>query len=146
MHLPIRRRTFIAVALLLTSASVAWASSAGFAIRVEGIDLGKADESKEPPQFRVTLQQGQTISLIAQGMAYPRGGAPSPTEPEAGAWLFDDAVFRLQPPTKKHDDKTVIPIRLIAEKVGIARVRFVGIVLGYEKRYDLIVEVIATKK
>jgi hypothetical protein len=139
-----------ALVLVLAGASAAWASSAGFELRGVGIDLGKAEEVHEggkplPPRFHVKAERGKPFTLIAQGMVYPRGAKGQPGEPDAGAWLFDDAAFKLVPHEKKGLDKTMVAVRLEPTAVGRTRVRFVGEVLGYYKTYDVIVDVAAAK-
>jgi hypothetical protein len=36
----------------------------------------------------------------------PRGGAVTPGDIDAGAWLFDDEAFKLAPPERAKSDKT----------------------------------------
>ena len=70
------------------------------------------------------------------------GGAPGPIEPDAGAWLFDDAVFQLVPHEKGKFDKTKCAVALKPLKAGTTRVRFVGNVLGYDRKVEIVVEVV----
>ncbi|CAF1172991.1 unnamed protein product [Didymodactylos carnosus] len=44
----------------------------------------------------------------------PRGKPSQASEPEAGAWLFDDTMFQLVPHDKNQFDKTQIPVALKA--------------------------------
>jgi len=124
---------------------VAQASSGGFEFSLVGGDLGKMDPDSEPPRYRIKIAPGQTITLVARGMAYPRGGAPGPLEPDAGAWLFDDAVFQLVPHEKKAFDKTQVVTSLKALKAGTTKVRFVGNVLGYDRKCEIVIDVVEKK-
>ncbi len=148
--------TFVA-AFSITSTT--WASSADFTIRGEGIDLGKPEEVYEngkplPPRLHANVEMGKTFKLIAQGMAYPRParGAEAkvpegtPCEPEAGTWRVEEGQFQISMPDKKETDKTTIVIQLRPAAVGRGRVRFTGTVLGYERTFDVLVDVIAPPK
>lgn len=136
-----------AVATMLTTAGLVHASGAGFAITAVGATLGKADdEGAEIPKYTLKTQVGQTVTFIAQGQVIPRGAAAQPGEPEAAAWLFDDAAFQLTPAEKSKEDKTKAVVALKALKPGKTRVRFVGNILGYEKKFDVMVEVAEAKK
>lgn len=115
-----------------------------------GIELGKAEEvSKDgqplPPRFLTRAELGKPFTLLAQGIVLPRGGSEQPGEPDCGAWLFDDTAFKLLPHDKKLTDKHTIAIRLQPTAVGRTRVRFVGTILGYERTFDVILEVTAPK-
>ncbi|VTU02816.1 unnamed protein product [Gemmataceae bacterium] len=134
-----------AVAVVLAAAGVAHASGATFAITAEGAKLG-APEDGDIPKYTLKVDVGQTVTLAAQGMVLPRGGNPAPAEPDAAAWLFDDAAFQLQPLEKEKADKTKAVVVLKALKPGTTKVRFVGNILGYERKYDVVVEVAAEKK
>lgn len=136
-------RTLLALAAALLP-SVALASGAGFTIAADR-NLGKPTED-EIPAYTLKLDVGQTVSLSSQGVVLPRGGAAQPSEADAAAWLFDDAVLQLVPPEKKNTDKTKTTISLKGLKAGKTRVRFVGNILGYEKKYDVLVEVVEAKK
>ena len=50
------------------------------------------------------------------------------------------------PHDKKKADKTKTVVALKALKVGQTRVRFVGNILGYDRKYDVIVEIAEAKK
>lgn len=138
-------RTLTPVALMLVclTAANAEASSANFRITATGTKLVASDEATEIPQFTAALEVGQTATFAAQGLALPRGGKPAPFEPDAGAWLFDDESFQLQRSEKDKEkaDKSKIEVSLKALKPGKHRLRFVGIVLGYERKFDVTVTV-----
>lgn len=139
------RFTLCAV-FVLAAYGVAHASGAGFTITAEGKDLGKADETGEIPVYRIKLEVGQTVTFVSQGIVMPRGAAAQPSEADAAAWLFDDAAFQLVPHDKKKADKTKSPVALKALKTGQTRVRFVGNILGYDRKYDVLVEIVEAKK
>jgi hypothetical protein len=147
MNLLRQLRVLFAVGLVLATAGVVHASGASFVISAEagGPALGKPTDG-EIPQYSLKMEVGQTVVLTAQGMVMPRGAAPSPGEADAAAWLFDDALFQLAPLDKAKADKTKTTVALKALKEGKTRVRFVGNILGYERKYDVMVEIIAAKK
>jgi hypothetical protein len=128
-------------------ASPARASSGWFTLKCEEAKLGDPQEvaNDQPPQYHVKLAQGETLTLVAQGVVSPRGGKLEPFEPDAGAWLFDDTAFALETHEKKKYDATMLPIKLRALKSGKTRIRFVGNVLGYDRKYDVLVEVVEKK-
>ena len=132
-----------ALAILCSINSQATASSAFFEISCAEHKLGEASEetAEQPPQYRLKVQEGASITLVAQGVVSPRGGKNSPSEPDAGAWLFDDEAWKLEPLEVKNRNETKVVIRLKAIKPGKTRVRFVGNILGYDRRYDVTVEV-----
>jgi hypothetical protein len=137
----------VAALVVLAAAGTVWASAAGFAIRGLDVELGKAEEPMEngkplPPRFHVKVEKGRAFTLCAQGMVYPRGAKEQPGEPECGAWLFDDAAFKLMAHDKKQADNTKVLIRLQPTAVGRTRVRFVGEILGYAHTFDVMVEVV----
>ncbi|MCE9561493.1 MAG: hypothetical protein K8U57_05510 [Planctomycetes bacterium] len=135
------------LAAVLMTAGIAHASGAGFTLSAVGATLGKVeDENAEIPKYRVKLEVGQTLTLAAQGQVIPRGQPAQPGEPDAAAWLFDDTAFTLEPLEKGKADKTKSVIALKAAKAGQTRVRFVGNILGYERKFDVMVEVVAAKK
>ena len=144
--MPLTSRLTLCAVLALAAGGSAHASGAGFTITAEGKDLGKADETGEIPVYRIKLEVGQTVTFVSQGVAMPRGAAAQPAEADAAAWLFDDAAFQLVPHEKKNADKTKTAVALKALKAGRTRVRFVGNVLGYDRKYDVIVEVLEAKK
>jgi len=126
-------RGAFALFVLVATAGVVLASGAGFTLSAVGATLGKADDDNaEIPKYRVKVEVGQTLTLVAQGQVIPRGQPAQPGEPDAAAWLFDDAAFHLEPLEKGKADKTKSVIALKATKAGQTRVRFVGNILGYE--------------
>ena len=136
-------RYVIAFATVLAALGAAQASGAGFKLSAVGADLGKPDdENAEIPTYKVKLKVGQTVTLVAEGVVVPRGGAAGPGDIDAGAWLFDDAAFKLVPPEKVKSDKTKMVVALTALKPGTHRVRFVGDILGRYHKYDVLVEVV----
>jgi hypothetical protein len=138
------QRFLLVTAALLAGGGVAGASGAAFKISGVGADLGRPDdEGAEVPKFRAKLKVGQTVTLVAEGVVLPRGGAAAPGEIDAGAWLFDDEAFKLVPPEKARPDKTRAVVALAALRPGTTRVRFVGEILGRYRKYDVIVEVAA---
>jgi hypothetical protein len=122
---------------------VVQSSSAGFKIIVIGQDLGEIDQMQEIPAYNLQMQVGQTVTFVSQGIVMPRGKLSEPSEPDAGAWLFDDTVFELLPHDKNQFDKTQLPITLktLSNVSGQTRVRFVGKILGYDRKYDVFVHV-----
>lgn len=147
MFQPKGLRGLVVTVALLATAGVAHASGAGFTLSAAGADLGKPDdESAEVPKYRVKLGVGQTVTLTAQGVVMPRGAAAQPGEPDAAAWLFDDAAFQLTPHDKAKADRTKTVVALKALKAGQTRVRFVGNILGREQKYDILIEVVEAKK
>lgn len=133
--------TAISAAILLVGATSAFASSANFTLTAHGAKLVAADASADIPQFTATLEAGQTATFVAQGVVLPRGGKPQPAEPDAAAWLFDDSVFHLVPTDKEKLDKTRSAVTLKALKPGTSRVRFIGNILGYERKIDIAITV-----
>ena len=110
-----------------------------------GADIGKPDESGDISRYRLKGEVGKPLTLVAQGLVMPRGAAAQPGEPEAATWLFDDAVFDLKAPEQKGTDATKASVVLSPLKAGEHRVRFVGVILGYQKKIDVIV-VVAPQK
>ncbi|MEI7686323.1 MAG: hypothetical protein WCL32_14985 [Planctomycetota bacterium] len=129
---------------LSAAAPSAWASSATFAIRAEGIKLvegeGTAENGKDVLVFRATAPAGKAFTLTAQGIVLPRGGKPTPGEPEAGQWTFDEKLVKKLALEKK-DDKTTISIRVEPTTAGVTRFRFIGTILGYERTIHVLVDV-----
>jgi hypothetical protein len=141
-----RTRLAVAVLVILAGVTTALASGATFAISGQGIALSDAKGLPEDGmQFHAKAELGKPFTLTAQGMVLPRGGKPEPSAPEAGTWTFDDKTLKRLTPDKKDADKTKIAIRLEPTAVGTTRVRFAGKILGYERSFDVIVEVIAPK-
>ncbi len=132
------------VVVLLTS-QAAQASSASFTVTRQGGTLKTVDDSAEIPRYETALAVGETVTLVAQGIVYPRGAAPQPSEADAANWLFDDEAFQLEPSDKKSLDKTKSAVSLKALKPGKYRARFVGSILGYAHKYDVILNVSAPK-
>lgn len=131
---------------VLATCGLARGSGAGFTVSAIGVDLGKPDESAEILRYKVKLEAGQTVTLVAQGVVLPRGAAAMPGEPDAAAWLFDDAAFQLLPHDKTKFDKTKAVVALKGLKTGQTRVRFVGNILGREQKYDVLVEIVEARK
>lgn len=142
------KRAAFAVILLLTSVTAAWASGATFAITGQGIALGEGKDvlegGKELHRFRAKATLGMPFTLTAQGMILPRGGKAEPGEPEAGAWSFDAKQFK-KLTHKATKDKTKVVIRLEPTAAGTARVRFAGKILGYDRSFEILIDV-AEKK
>lgn len=143
------RGVFTFLALLLFVPAVA-ASGATFEIRGQGIVLGEPKEVHEdgkplPPRFHARAEVGKPFTLTAQGMVLPRGGKPSPGEPEAGSWSVDEKHLKRLPMDKK-GDKTIVGVRLEPTAPGLARVRFTGRILGYDHTFDVLVEVVGPRK
>jgi hypothetical protein len=135
-------------ALFLSLTSLAHASSASFQIRGDGIKLGEPTEetAEQPLQYSATIEQGKPFTLTAQGVVLARGEKkPEPFEPDAAAWLFDDEVLQLVPHDKSKVDKTMTVVALQASKPGKTRIRFTGNVLGYDRKFDIQLEVVAPK-
>jgi hypothetical protein len=138
--------TLVILGMLVSVGSI-WASGATFAITGQGIVLGAEKEGEDGvSRIRTTAVVGKAFTLVAQGLALPRGGKPQPTEPEAGAWKFDAKHFKQLEPVGKPGDKTQVAIRLEPLVAGPARIRFTGKVLGYERQVEVQVEVTARKR
>jgi hypothetical protein len=136
-------RYLLAFVTGLATVGAVEASNAGFKLSAVGIDLGKPDdENAEIPKYKVKVKVGQTVTLVAEGVVFPRGGAAGPGDIDAGALLFDDAGFKLVPPEKVKSDKTKQVVALTALKPGPYRVRFVGDILGRYHKFDVMVEVV----
>lgn len=147
-NISIHRRAMFAVLLLLASVTAAWASSATFAITGLGIALGEGKDvevgGKELQRFTAKAEMGKPFTLTAQGMVLPRGGKAEPGEPEAGAWSFDEKQFKKLPPAAAAD-KTKIVLRLEPIAAGAARVRFAGKILGYDRSFEVLIDVAESK-
>jgi hypothetical protein len=137
-----------AFVLLITACDMVQSSGAGFTITTIGQHLGAIDETGEIPIYNLQMQVGQTVTFVSQGIVMPRGKSSQPSEPDAGAWLFDDTAFQLLPNDKNQFDKTQITVTLKAldNVLGQKRVRFVGSILGYDRKYDVLVEVTGQEK
>jgi hypothetical protein len=125
-------------ASLLFCVVLVWGSSATFIIHGVGVDLGeaKAIEVKDSEgrnqyitQYQIKLERGQSFTLIAQGMVYPRGQAGGPFKPDSGQWLFDKQMFQAIPYDKKPYNKTIIVIHLKALRGGQSLIQFKGRIL-----------------
>lgn len=140
--------------LLLGIVMPAWASSFGFQIGSHELSLGKAsveyvDGQPQPPRYEVTVNKGQSFTLVARGavFSHPVRGSEGkttaqPFKPEAANWLFDDEEMKLTSREHITEDPTITAVRLTAMETGKSRVRFVGIVGGYEQTYDVCIEVV----
>lgn len=139
-------RSVLALLVVLATGSSALASGATFLITGQGIVLSEGkDLPDDGKQFHARVEMGKPFTLTAQGMVLPRGGKPEPSAPEEGAWTFEDKCVKRLTLDKKDVDKTKVVIRLEATAIGTARVRFAGKILGYQRTFDVIVEVVAPK-
>jgi hypothetical protein len=119
-------------------ASNSWASGAGFKIFSADIEL-----PKENGAYTANIAVGQSLEIIAKGWAYPRSRDPevakgTPTKADAGTWMFDDKMFKLM---KTQSDETQYEIVLKATTPGQYKIRFVGVVLGYNEVCEILVHV-----
>ena len=128
------------------------ASSAGFVLSAQNIELGAPEDAVEnnqaqPPRYATKIEQGQTFTLLAQGRAYARGGKAegSPMAPDSARWRFDDEDFKLIAHDAKEFDASISALRLQAQTIGRTRIRFSGTVLGYKRSFDIVVDIIAPK-
>jgi len=138
----ILKRCLFATAAVLAVCGAVRGSGAEFKLSAVGVELGKPeDENAEIPKYRVKAKIGQTVTLVADGVVLPRGGAAAPGDIDAGAWLFDDEVFKLVPSEKAKPSKTKSVVALTALKAGTSRVRFVGDILGRYHKFDVVIEV-----
>ena len=140
-----------ALLMVLGCLGPAWGSAAGFVLRGQGIDLGKAEEAHEngqpqPPRYHIKVEKGKPFTLIAQGMIYGRGSPGQPGEPDKGAWRFDSEDFTVVAKGGKEFDKTTIAVKLRPDVIGRTRIRFAGEILGYKQSFDILVDVIAPKE
>ena len=133
---------------LLACVAAGWASSATFAITGQGITVGPAKEAEGdgiPTQITAMAEVGKPFTLTAQGMVLPRGAKAQPGEPDEGTWTFDEKHFKKLAPDVLAD-KTKVVIRLEPTAPGPSRVRFAGKILGYDRTFDVLVDVAAEKK
>ena len=139
-----RGRVAIAVLVLLAGVPAAWGSSATFVITGHGITLGAAKDveggAEQPLRFHARATVGKPFTLTAQGVVLPRGGKAQPGEPDAGAWTFDGKRFKAVAPAARAD-KTKVVIRLEPTAPGPSHIRFTGTILGYERVFEVLVEV-----
>ncbi|HVF10504.1 MAG TPA: hypothetical protein VNA16_06865 [Abditibacteriaceae bacterium] len=158
----IRQRASRARLLILTSLVLAMsnaparASSANFVLSSQDIDLGQPEEvfengQPQPPRYATKVELGQPFTLIAQGWVYPRSSDPkvakgSPATAEAARWRFDDEDFKLLEHDARHFDETMTVVRLQPTTIGRTRIRFQGQVLGYERTFDILIDIIAAKE
>ena len=123
--------------------SNSWASGAGFKMFGDNVE-----RSEENGAYTANITVGQSFEIIAKGWAYPRLRDPeaakgSPMKAEAGTWMFDDKMFKL---LKTQSDETQYKISLKATKLGQYRIRFVGVVLGYNKACEILVNISRSKE
>jgi hypothetical protein len=130
--------------LVLTGTPQALASGAGFTLKSQGITLEPVKGSHHKYQGKV--ESGTPFKLVAQGMAYPRGGKPTPRKPESGGWTIDDKIFMKLTPDRKHSDKSMMAIRLDSTKLGTSKVSFNGKILGYTRSIEIEIEVVTAKQ
>ncbi len=130
-----------AAVVLLTWNGSAQASAGWFEFRSEKANLIKAPDQGEVAKFILKVKVGQPFALVAEGMVQGRGASKaSKFEPEGGTWIFDDEFFNFDFPIV-NPEKTSYAITLKASKPGTQRIRFSGMVLGYQRRADFMVEV-----
>lgn len=139
-----------ALLVVLGCVGLAGASSAGFVLRGQGVELGKAEEAYEngqpqPPRYHIKVEKGKPFTLVAQGMVYARGSAGQPGEPDKGVWRFDSEDFTVVEKGGKGFDRTMVAVQLRPEVIGRTRIRFVGKILGYDHRFDILVDIITPK-
>ena len=138
------RRSLLSLAVLLAGASAALAGAANFYIHAEGLAPAKAgDAISKPGVFREKIAGkatvGKPFTLVAQAMALPRGGKPSPTE-GTGTWTYDEKAFdKGKKPAK--EGKGTIAVTLVPRKAGTYRIKFAGEALGYKAGLEAVVEV-----
>lgn len=118
--------------------SNSWASGAGFKIFDANIELPKENRA-----YTANITVGQSLEIISKGWAYPRSPDPevakgAPTKADAGTWMFDDKIFKL---LKTQSDETQHKLVLEATTPGQYKIRFVGVVLGYNKVCEIVVNV-----
>jgi len=149
--------TFLLAGLLFVfTAQSARASSAGFVLSAQGIELGKPEEvvvnnQAQPVRYATTIEVGKTFTLLAQGRIYPRSSNPevakgSPSEAEEARWRFDDQDFKLVEHDAKEYDKAMTVLRLQANTIGRTRVRFTGKILGYVRTFDILIDIVGAKE
>jgi len=137
------KRFLLAMVAVTLACGLTQASGAAFKLSAVGVELGKpVDENTEIPKYKVKVKVGQAFTLVAEGIIMPRGGADAPGDIDAGAWLFDDEIFKLSASDKAKQDKTKQVVTITATKAGSTRVRFVGDILGRYHKYDVMVEVV----
>lgn len=142
-----RARAGLAILAVLAGVGTALASGATFSVTGQGIVLGEPGEDGDNPiRIKAKAERGKPFTLVARGLVLPRGGKAQPGEPEAGKWDFDEKHFKKLPPDGKTADKTKVVIRLVPTAAGTSRVRFAGKILGYEKTFDVLIEVGERKK
>ena len=127
---------FIVISQFCVSNS--WASGAGFKILGTHIE-----RPKENGAYTVNIAVGQSLEIIAKGWAYPRSRDPEvakgmPMKAAAGTWMFDDKRFKL---LKTLSDETQHKLVLKATTPGQYKIRFVGVVLGYNKTCEIMVNI-----
>lgn len=123
--------------------SNSWASGAGFKMFGDNIE-----RSEENGAYTANITVGQSFEIIAKGWAYPKSRDPkatkgSPMQAEAGTWMFDDKMLKL---LNTQSDDTQYKISLKATKPGQYKIRFVGVVLGYNKACEILVNISRSKE
>lgn len=142
-----RARFGLAIFAVFAGVGIALASGATFTVTGQGIALGEPKENGDGPVLiKAKAEMGKPFALVAQGMVIPRGGKAQPGEPEAGKWTFDEKHFKKLPPDDKAADKTKVAVRLEPTAAGTSRVRFTGKILGYERKFEILIEVADRKK
>lgn len=137
----------LAILAVFAGVGTALASGATFSVTGQGIVLGEPREDGDNPiRIKAKAETGKPFTLVAQGLVLPRGGKAQPGEPEAGKWTFDEKHFKKLPPEGKAADKTKVAIRLEPTAAGTSRVRFAGKILGYERTFEVLIEVADRKK
>ncbi|UJR30514.1 hypothetical protein I4U23_018043 [Adineta vaga] len=134
---------FVLSILLIATCQVVQSSSAGFTISVVGQNLIEADGNGEIPTYNLLLQANQPVTFVAQGIVMPRGKDAQASKPDSGTWLFNNKAFQVLPYDQSQFNETQIVVTLKPlESINRAtRVRFVGNILGYDRKYDVMVRV-----
>ena len=93
--------------------------------------------------YTANITVGQSLEVIAKGWAYPRSRNPEvakgkPMKATAGTWMFDDQTLKL---LKTQSDETQHKLVLKATTPGQYKIRFVGVVLGYNKTCEILVTI-----
>jgi hypothetical protein len=143
----IQARFRLAILAVFAGAGIALASGATFSVTGQGIVLGEPREDGDNPiLIKAKAELGKPFTLVAQGLILPRGGKAQPGEPEAGKWTLDEKHFKTLPPDGQATDKTKVVLRLEPTAAGMSRVRFAGKILGYERTFEVLIEVADRKK
>ena len=123
--------------------SNSWASGAGFKMFGDNIERSEVNGA-----YTANITVGQSFEIIAKGWAYPKSRDPeatkgNPMKAEAGTWMFDDKMLKL---LNTQSDDTQYKISLKATKPGQYKIRFVGVVLGYNKACEILVNISRSKE